>query len=101
MAPVSKNIRIFWLNNGRGKRHPPFSSICPLPQIVATTLIIRNKAVEIVRRFFKDMVEVSNSNIVRNANNLLTTLLPGSDKNIAWIGTMEQRVGSGKFKLNY
>ena len=61
----------------------------------------RENAAETIRRFFKDTVEVSNSNIVRNANNLLTDLPRNNDKNIAWIGTAKQRVDSGKFKLNY
>ena len=59
----------------------------------------RENAAETIRRFFKDTVEVSNSNIVRNANNLLTDLPRNNDKSIAWIGTTEQRVDSGKFKL--
>ena len=58
-------------------------------------------AAETVRRFFKDAVEVSNSNIVRNENNFLTDLPRDNDKNITRIGTMKERVDSGEFKLNY
>ena len=58
-------------------------------------------AAETIQIFFKDTVEVSNSNIVRNANNLLTDLPRNNDKNITWIGTTKQRVDSGQFKLNY
>ena len=61
----------------------------------------RENAAETIQRFFKDTVEVSNSNIVRNANNLLTDLPRNNDKNITWIGTTKQRVDSGQFKLNY
>ena len=61
----------------------------------------RENAAETIQRFFKDTVEVSNSNIVRNANNLLTDLPRNNDKNITWIGTTKQSVDSGKFKLNY
>ena len=61
----------------------------------------RIKEVEIVQKIFKDAVEVSNTNIIRNANNLLTTLLPDSYKDIAWIGTTKQRVESQKFKIGY
>ena len=61
----------------------------------------RENAAETIQRFFKDTVEVSNSNIVRNANNLLTDLPRSNDKNITWIGTTKQRVDSGQFKLNY
>ena len=60
----------------------------------------RQNRAETVRRFFKDVVEVSNSNIVRNANNLLMDLPRDNDKKITWIGTTKQRVDSGKFKLN-
>ena len=58
-----------------------------------------NKSGCIVQRLFKDLVEVSNSNIVRNASNLLTALLNDNDIDIAC--STKQRVGSGKFKLNY
>ena len=61
----------------------------------------RGNAAETVRRFFKDAVEVSNSNIVRNANNLLMDLPRDDDKNITWVGTTKKRVDSKKFKLSY
>ena len=61
----------------------------------------RIKVVEIVQKIFKDAVEVSNTNIIRNANNLLTTLPPDSYKDIVWIGTTKQRVESQKFKIGY
>ena len=60
----------------------------------------RIKAVEIVRKFFKYAVEVSNSNIIWNTNNLLT-ILRYNGNDITWIGTTKQRVHSGKFKLIY
>ena len=42
-----------------------------------------SKAVQVLQKFFEDVVEVSNANIIRNANNLLMTLPPNSDKNIS------------------
>ena len=57
-------------------------------------------AAKTVRRFIKESVEVSNSNIVSNASNLLTDRPRGNDKNITWIVTTKQRVDSGKFKLS-
>ena len=60
----------------------------------------RENAAETVRRFIKESVEVSNSNIVRNASNLLRDLPRDNDKNITWIVTTKQRVDSGKFKLS-
>ena len=59
----------------------------------------RENAAETVRRFIKESVEVFNSNIVRNASNLLMDLPRDNDKNITWIGTTKQRVDSGEFKL--
>ena len=46
---------------------------------IQTDLELRNlekqtRAAEIVRKFFKDVTEVSNSNIIGNANNLFTAL---------------------------
>ena len=35
-----------------------------------------SKAVQVLQKIFKDGVEVSGANIIRNANNLLTTLPP-------------------------
>ena len=61
----------------------------------------RENAAETVRRFLKDAVEVSNYNIVRNANNLLMDLPRDDDKNITWVGTTKKRVDSEKFKLIY
>ena len=60
----------------------------------------RSKAVQIVQKFFKNAVEVSNTNIIRNVNNLLTTLLPDNNKDISWVGATKQRE-SQKFKLGY
>ena len=60
----------------------------------------RSKAVQIVQKVFKDAVEMSNANIIRNANNLLTTLPPYSDNDISWVGTTKQRKFQ-KFKLGY
>ena len=53
-------------------------------------------AAETIWRFLKDAVEVSNSNIVRNVNNLLTDLTHNNNKNITWVGTMKQRVDYDK-----
>ena len=60
----------------------------------------RTTAKEIVRKFFKDAVEASSSNIMRNTNNLLMTLRY-DDNDITWIVTTKQRVEPGRFKLNY
>ena len=60
-----------------------------------------SRNLEFVQRFFKEAVEFSHSNIVRNANNLLMALPHDNVKNIAWLGAVKQRVNSRKFKLNY
>ena len=60
----------------------------------------RTKAAEFVRKCFKDVNETSNSNIIWNANDLLTTLK--HDRNdITCVGSTKQRVDAGKFKFNY
>ena len=61
----------------------------------------RENAAETVRRFFMDTVEVSNSNIVRNENNLLMDLPRDNDKNITWVDATKKRGDSEKFKLSY
>lgn len=60
----------------------------------------RTTAMETVRIFFKDAIEASSSNIMRNTNNLLMTL-QHDDNDITWIVTTKQRVEPGRFKLNY
>ena len=60
----------------------------------------RSKAVQVLLKNFKDAVDVSNANIIRNANNLLTTLSPDSDEDISWIGATKQKEFK-KFKLGY
>lgn len=55
----------------------------------------RTKAAKIVRKFFKNAAQVSTSNIIRNANNLLTTL-QHDDNDITWIGSTKQRVDTGR-----
>ena len=40
----------------------------------------RSKAVQVLQKIFKDGVEVSGANIIRNSNNLLTTLPPTATK---------------------
>ena len=42
----------------------------------------RNKVVGIVQRLYEEAVEVSNSNLIRNADNLISTLLPDSENDI-------------------
>ena len=46
----------------------------------------RNKVVGIVQRLFKEAVEVSNSNLIRNVNNLILKLPPEYENGITWIG---------------
>ena len=55
-------------------------------------------ATEIVLDFFKDVVNVSNVNLVRNSNNLLTSLTKAND-DLVWVGTSKERFDSTKFKL--
>ena len=53
------------------------------------------KAAEIVQKCLKDVAKVPNSNIITNANDLLTTL-QHNHNDITWIGTTKQRVDIGR-----
>ena len=62
----------------------------------------RLAAKEIVINFFKDAVQVSNSNLVRNTNTLLTSdnAKINPDQEIRWIGKSRKRE-QDKFKFTY
>ena len=51
----------------------------------------RNKAVGTVKRLFKEVVEVSNSNLIRNVNTLISTLPPDNENDITWIGKTKKK----------
>ena len=57
---------------------------------------------EIIVNFFKDAVQVSNSNLVRNANTLLTSgnAKINPDEQISWIGKSGKRE-QDRFKFMY
>ena len=55
-------------------------------------------AIEIVQNLFKEAVNVSNLNLTRNANNLISTLLRVSD-GISWVGSTKKHLDSDQFKL--
>ena len=59
-----------------------------------------NVAVNIVRNFFKDAVNVSHSNFVHNTNNLISTL-PQASNDISRVGSTKKRLDSDKFQLSY
>ena len=57
---------------------------------------------EIVINFFKDAVQVSNSNLVRNTNTLLTSANAkiNPDHKLSWIGKSRKQE-QDKFKFTY
>lgn len=55
-------------------------------------------ATEIVLNFLKEAVDVSNANLVQNANYLMTTLSKPS-KDFVWVGVSKKRFDSTKFNL--
>ena len=67
-----------------------------------TDLEKRLAAREIVLKFFKDAVHVSNSNLVRNANNLLTTgnAKINLEEQLNWIGKYGKHE-QDRFKFMY
>lgn len=58
----------------------------------------RNVAAESMYNFFKGIVEVSNSNFIRNVNHLLATLSKTNNE-IVCLGENNRRFNSTKFKL--
>ena len=61
---------------------------------------LKNRQAEIFYRFFRQIAETSNDNLVRNADHLLA-VTPRDNNKISWIGLTKQRYDSSKFKLTY
>ena len=61
---------------------------------------LRRPQVELLYRFFWQMAETSNANIIRNADYLLATNNK-DNSGIVWVGPAKQRFDTGKFKLTY
>ena len=74
---------------------------CP-QDLDSTDLEKRTAAREIVLKFFKDAVHVSNSNLVTNANNLLTSgnAKINPEEQLSWIGKSDKRE-QNRFKFTY
>ena len=73
-----------------------------LPDLDSLDLERRLAAREIAVKFFKDAVQVSNSNLVRNAKTLWTSgnAKINPEKEISWIGKSGKRE-QDKFKFKY
>ena len=61
---------------------------------------LRRPQVELLYRFFRQMAETSNANLIRNADYLLATNNK-DNSNIVWVGPTKQRFDTTKFKLMY
>ena len=61
---------------------------------------LRSPQVELLYRFFKQMDETSNANIIGNADYLLLTNNI-DNSGIVWVGPTKQRFDTTKFKLMY
>ena len=61
---------------------------------------LRNPQLELLYKFFRQMAETSNANLIKNADYLLAS---GKQDNseIIWDGPSKQRYDSTKFKLTY
>ena len=114
----------FCLRPTERRRVINFLKMCLFTQLIVATKIFKNilqqaetlghrilthqilerrlAAKEIVINFFKDAVQVSNSNLVRNANTLLTSSNAkiNPDQEIRWIGKSRKRE-QDKFKFTY
>ena len=54
---------------------------------------------EVVLKFLKKVVNMSNSNIIKNANELLATR--PTNQNIEWVGKTGKRVPENRYALSY
>ena len=61
---------------------------------------LRSPQVELLYRFFRQMAETSNANLVRNEDHLLA-MSNTDNSNIVWVGPTKQRFDTTKFKLRY
>ena len=62
----------------------------------------RDMQVQLLYKFFRQMTETSNGNLIRNADYLLASVKEKRDNSgIAWVGPTKQRYDSTKFKLTY
>ena len=60
----------------------------------------REKTTQIMHNFFKSAVEVSNANIIKNSDHLLTEVQK-SDDNIALVGSSKKKYDNTKSKLKH
>ena len=61
----------------------------PEKQIMAETVV----------KMLIKIMDISNSNLIRNANGLLSKKLP--DVNLEWVSHMKKRVPDNKYKMSY
>ena len=54
---------------------------------------------EVVLKLLKKVVDISNSNIIKNANGLLATR--PANQNIEWAGKTRKRVPENRYSLPY
>ena len=54
---------------------------------------------ELVLKLLKKVVDMSNSNIIKNANGLLATR--PANQNIKWVGKTRKRVPENRYSLSY
>ena len=57
-------------------------------------------AAEILYNIFNNLVEMSNANLIKNADHLLATL-PGASDKFVWVRQNKKRFDDLKFKLTY
>ena len=84
------------------RKYPTNGREFMLPDLDSLDLERRLAAREIAVKFFKDAVQVSNSNLVRNAKTLWTSgnAKINPEKEISWIGKSGKRE-QDKFKFKY
>ena len=55
--------------------------------------------IEAVVKLLRKITDLSNSNLIRNANGLLSMKSP--DVNVEWVGKMKKRLPDNKCKMSY
>ena len=54
---------------------------------------------EAVVKMLRKITDLSNSNLIRNANGLLSKKLPDAD--VEWVGKLKKRLPDNKYKMSY
>ena len=89
LSPIDINENSFETENNISFDPSKLDIYCPEKQVMS----------EAVVKMLKKITDLSNSNLLRNANSLLSKILP--DVNVEWVGKMKKRLPDNKYKISY